>query len=78
MAIVLVNLPEGNNQAEWIDRVNGCVCVNGSFLLKCGRYEAVVVYPDGDEKRDRLTGQEAATFIRNFLDEGFDEKVTVS
>lgn len=79
MASIIINLPDSNT-ADYLDRINGCVCVNGSSMIRFGRFEAVLVYPDPDDSdgRSDLTGQEAATFVRNFLDEGFCDKITVS
>jgi len=74
MASIIITIPD-SNASEWLDRVDGCVCVNGSSMVRFGRFEAILTYPDG---RSDLTGQEVATFVRNFLDEGFCDKITIS
>ena len=61
---------------QWLDYVDGCVCVNGSKLVKTGHNTAVLTY--GLPIRQQVTPQEAATFVRNFLDEGFDERIQIT
>jgi hypothetical protein len=68
---------------EEAKRINGCVCTNGSRLRKVGRDQWVLVFsapqagwPE-DTIRVELSAQEAATFVRNYLDEGFDNPIKI-
>ena len=73
MTSVTVTLPVDISN-QWLDRVDGTVCTNGSRMLKTGRYEAVLTF---ENRRQHVTATEAATFVRNFLDEGFDDQIRI-
>ena len=60
---------------EALDRISGCVCTNGSQVKRNGRCMADLVFPDD---RREITPTEAATFVRNFLDEGFDDTIVIT
>ena len=66
--------------AECIDRINGSVCCNGSYLVPLSRYDAALAYPADKPGFDRtdLTPTEIMVFVRNFLDDGFDERIIIS
>ncbi len=81
MTTLTITTPIGINSI-WLDRVNGGVCVDGSTVLRTGHHEAVLAYPDEFESlagngRQDLTPTEIATFVRNFLDEGFDDSINI-
>ncbi len=83
--IVLSRQTTGSQELSLVDRINGCVCVDGSYLYRTSsaieegsRY--VLAYPNSGkpfEHRFELTPQETATFVRNFLDEGFQELTAI-
>lgn len=73
MSTVTVTFSSSVSRDE-IDRIDRIVCVDGSQMFKTGRYEATVTYPG---RRQNLTAQEVATFVRNFLEEGFDERIQI-
>ena len=58
---------------EFLDRVNGVVCTNGSSVIKVSNYVAALVFGD----RFDLTAQELSTFVRNFVEEGFDSEISI-
>ena len=78
MTTITVTIPT-IGQDQWISRVDGVVCTNGSRLVPVSRREAEVSFKDakGFDRTD-LTPTEVATFVRNFLDEGFDAPITIS
>lgn len=57
-----------------IERSNGRVCANGSKLVAVSRREAELQYPGS---RNNLTVQELSTFVKNFYEEGFDNRVEI-
>ncbi len=60
---------------DFLERVNGSVCTNGTRLQQIADRKAVLV----NEYNERtLSPDKVAAFVRNFLDEGFDEKIIIT
>lgn len=83
MTTLKVQLPTYDTRAElgqWIERVDGLVCVDGSRLMQVSLREAELTYRDDVDNLTRtdLNPAEVATFVRNFLDEGFDSKIVIA
>lgn len=69
--------------AQLLNRINGVVAVAGSYVKPFGPLGAILVHQENVrtgsdcQARDTLTPQEVATFVRNFLDEGFTATITI-
>jgi len=83
MTTLSIDFQQSLTVYEAVDRINGCVCTNGTILKKYGAVwylaEATMAAPySGIAAHNRdLTPTQVATFVRNFLDEGFEEPITI-
>ncbi len=78
--VLQIELPEDSYDAnrEWVERVEGLVCIVGFKLIIDGVWARLVHESNIGVRYRGPTPREAAQFIQDFYEEPFDEVITMS
>ena len=76
MAIISIMIDEthAQNITEYVNRINDSVCINGQCLY----HKQDMEFDVKQRGSVNISNQDAAAFVRNFLDEGFTDDIIVS